>query len=406
MRVAYVCADLGIPVFGTKGASIHVQEIIRALLSQGHHVSLFAAKLGGVPPADFDNLEVHSGYLESLASTQTRPPLAEREVQAQEVAKAIMRELTEQDGFEFVYERYSLWSSVGCQYALEGGVPCIVEVNAPLIMEQQRHRSLLNETRARQIEELVFSAATSIVAVSAEVANYVKSIGGSQLPVHVIPNGVNVKRFAQRAEFKPTGTAGFTIGFVGSLKPWHGVDLLVRAFAGVHRQRPQARLMIVGDGPMRASLVELAEELGINPAIAWIGSVEASEIPKWLTKFDIAVAPYPPLDGFYFSPLKVFEYLAGGVPVVASCIGQIPEIINDGIDGLLVDAGDIQQLQVALEYLIDRPAARQLLSRRGREKAEREYDWNRVLQRILATVRLPQVDEGIREGAEHVRKDS
>ncbi|XZE51911.1 glycosyltransferase family 4 protein [Planctomycetaceae bacterium SH139] len=405
MRIAYVCADLGIPVFGAKGASIHAQEIIRACLARGHDVSLFAAKLGGPAPDDFDGLEICSGDLESLATPPASATAGEREVLAQQVAGAIATAMFARHDFDLIYERYSLWSNVGCRHASDRGVPCIIEVNAPLIMEQQRHRSLINKPLACQIEADVFSAATSIVAVSAEVAQYVRSIGGSQLPVHVIPNGVNVERFLQHSPNQRDCTNEITIGFVGTLKPWHGVDLLVRAFAGVHQQRPQTRLMIVGDGPMRASLVQLASELGIDDAIVWIGTVKASDIPTCLAQFDIAVAPYPQLDGFYFSPLKVFEYMAGGIPVVASRIGQIPEIIEDGVDGLLVDAGDIQQLQVALQYLIDHPAARQSISCRAREKAVQCFDWNQVLKRIMATVEAYPVGERITKGAAHVRKE-
>jgi glycosyltransferase involved in cell wall biosynthesis len=403
MRVAYVCADLGIPVFGTKGASIHVQEVIRAFLAQGYRVVLYAAKLGGSPPADLKDLEVHSGYLQLLGETQASNTVAAREVQAQQVAEMIMADLIADGQFDLVYERYSLWSRVGCEFAEQRGVPCILEVNAPLISEQNRHRSLVDITQACQIERRVFSAATSIVAVSEEVANYVRTIGGSHLPVHAIANGVNVERFASTAKVQRRSAEESVIGFVGTLKPWHGVDLLVRAFAGVRRRNPRTRLMVVGDGPMRESLVELAEELGVRDAIDWLGSVDASAVPTWLAKFDIAVAPYPRLEGFYFSPLKVFEYMAGGVPVVASRIGQISDIITDGVDGLLVDPGDIQQLQVALEYLLERPAERRLFARRGREKAIQSFDWNQVLERILATVDLPQVAGGNSEDVEHVR---
>src|SRR5688572_13685561 len=135
-RIAYICADTGVPVFGKKGSSIHVQEVIRALRRRGAQVQLFAARLGGDPPDDLRDLVVHT-----LPCPDNRD-CAERE-RASQQANAILAGLLQKAGpFDFVYERYSLWSFAGMDHALATRVPGLLEVNAPLIEEQAAHRGL------------------------------------------------------------------------------------------------------------------------------------------------------------------------------------------------------------------------------------------------------------------------
>jgi glycosyltransferase involved in cell wall biosynthesis len=98
---------------------------------------------------------------------------------------------------------------------------------------------------------------------------------------------------------------------------------------------------------------------------------------------DVAVAPYPPQANFYFSPLKVYEYMAAGLPVVASCIGQLAELIRDGINGLLCPPGDPVALAEALERLRQEPGLRASLGRAARATAHRNYTWRAVAQRIF-----------------------
>lgn len=403
MKVAYVCADLGIPIFGKKGASIHVQEIIRALLKRGDQVSLFAAKLGGAVPEDLQEIEVFSFDTTASASAGHDDATNQREAQAQCVAEALHQQMLCCGLFDLVYERYSLWSTAGCRYAEEHQIPCITEVNAPLILEQAAHRRLIDVDRAHEIEQQVFTRSSSIIAVSKEVALYIEASTSDVAPVTVIANGVNIERFTSpRDAGLKHDKDEITIGFVGTLKPWHGVDLLIHAFAEVHRQRPKTRLMIVGDGPMRESLEHLTQELEIAKAVDWIGSVDAATVPSFVAQFDIAVAPYPKLEEFYFSPLKLFEYMASGVPVVASRIGQICEFVDEDVDGLLVDAGDVAQLADALCVLVENPEQRKLLGEKGRAKAVQHFDWSNVLRRILATVTVPDQGHEHRKGIDYV----
>ena len=142
-HIAYVCADAGIPVFGTKGASIHVQSVVRAALKAGHRVTLFATRFDGHVPPGLENVAcVHLPEIPQGDPTK-------RAHAALEARDHIAERLDAHAPYDMVYERYSLWSDVGMRWARKHGIPGILEVNAPLIEEQRTHRQLVLEDEAR-----------------------------------------------------------------------------------------------------------------------------------------------------------------------------------------------------------------------------------------------------------------
>ncbi|MFC7880123.1 glycosyltransferase, partial [Isoptericola sp. NPDC057391] len=191
----------------------------------------------------------------------------------------------------------------------------------------------------------------------------------------------------------------FTVLFVGTLKPWHGLDVLVDAFAGLRACVPEARLLLVGDGPEREAVLGRADALGVADAVEHAGAVPPSDVPGLLHRADVAVAPYPPLDDFYFSPLKVYEYLAAGLPVVASAVGELPEALEHGAAGVLVPPGDAAALADALVAVAHDDDRRAALGERARQVAVERHDWSVVVRRALgyAGVRLPE-HAGARHG--------
>lgn len=404
MRAAYVCADPGVPVFGHKGNSVHVQEVIRALLRRGARVTLFARRLGGEVPPGLEAVDV-----------QPLPPVSGKAGRAREHAlfagnRALRRALEAAGPFDLVYERYSLFSQAGMGYARLHDIPGLLEVNAPLIEEQRRHRGLHDELLADQVAAQVFAEASALLAVSEEVGAYLRGVLRLQAPgwpvehrVHVVPNGVDPGRFPDGLPPARPGPPGsFTVGFVGTLKPWHGLPVLVDAFARLHARRPGVRLLVVGDGPEREALRAELSGRGLLDAAELCGAVEPARIPGLLASMDVAVAPYPALEPFYFSPLKVMEYLAAGRAVVASRIGQLPELLDGGRCGLLVAPGDAGELAQALDDLACDPCWRARLGQAARQRALRHLTWDAVAGRVLALAGrqgTPPVLSGTGQGA-------
>ena len=381
MNIAYLCADPGVPVFGRKGCSLHVQEMLRALRGLGADVSLFASRAGGAPPADL------AGTPLVMLPAAGRDDEAARERALLAANADLANALRAAGHFDLVYERYSLWSHAGLEAARAAGIPTVLEVNAPLIEEQQRYRQLHDIEAARQSARRAFAAADVLVAVSAGVAEYLERFAEARGRVHVIANGVDTERFAQVEGV--TRPAAFTIGFVGTLKPWHGVEVLLHAFARFHAATADSRLRIVGFGPEHDALVAQAEQLGIGAAVEFTGAVDPEHIPALLAQMDIGVAPYPETADFYFSPLKVYEYMAAGLAVVASRIGQLDDLIEDGQDGLLCPPGDADALAAAFTLLHTDRDLLHSLGRRARGKVKAEHTWTSVARKVLALA-LPE----------------
>jgi glycosyltransferase involved in cell wall biosynthesis len=298
----------------------------------------------------------------------------------------------DRDGpFDVVYERYSLWSFAGMHYARSAGIPGILEVNAPLIDEQIRYRGLVNPEAAEHVAERAFHAASMLVAVSDEVATYLNHFGMSHDCVHVIPNGVDTKRFDDQVEPSHATSADcFTVGFVGSMKKWHGIDQLIDAFGCLAQVAADCRLLLVGEGPESESLKTQAQTAVASGRgnVQMVGAVSHAEIPALLTSMDVAVASYPDLADFYFSPLKVYEYMAAGRPVIASRVGQLSQLIEDGVNGVLYKPEDPAALSAALISLYRNPEQRAQLGRNARSTVVRHHSWNAALARIMDLANL------------------
>ena len=366
MRIAYVTVDPGIPVFGTKGASVHIQEVVRELIRRGHDVTVHTTRAGRDIPDDLAGLEVIETRID--VDDPGARERAQQEVSARIAARIIA------GGADLVYERYSLFSTALAEVAEATGAAGILEVNAPLIEEQRTHRVLVDEEAAAKALARQVAAATATVAVSDPVRDWVRERTGSER-VHTVPNGVSITRIVPR----PEDVGDPVVTFVGTLKPWHGVaDLLAAAALA---KRPW-KLRIIGDGPERAALEEQAAGLGVE--VDFRGAVAPADMPEQLAGSAIGVAPYPDLGGEqqqYFSPLKVYEYLAAGLPVVASAVGQLPQILGEL--GTLVPPSDPAALAAAIDTLAADPVLRGKLGWRGRMQAEEKHSWAGAVDRIL-----------------------
>ena len=373
-RIAYICTDPGVPVFGCKGSSVHVQEVIRAFISGGASVTLFARRFGGDTPPGLENVKCIA--LQRPAANDS----AARERALFEVNTYLPRQLDAEPVFDMVYERHALWSHAAMVWARSRGLPAVLEVNAPLIEEQAEHRVLHHRTSAEASARQAYDAADHIIAVSSGVSEWLADFGVAKTKLHVIPNGVDTRRFMP---VEHSDASALTIGFVGTLKPWHGLSVLVEAARIARQENVPLRLLIVGDGPERASLQSQLDVAGLGRVTELTGAVEPAKIPDLIARMDVAIAPYPQLPGFYFSPLKIMEYMAAGRAVIASRIGDIDGLVTHEVDGLLCPAGNARAFADAIIRLYRDPELRANLSFAARDKAVRELAWDSVVERIL-----------------------
>ncbi|MCB9854226.1 MAG: glycosyltransferase family 4 protein [Phycisphaerales bacterium] len=392
MRLLYICSDFGIKPNGVKGASVHLRAITRGLADLGHDIRVLSPHAGpdGGHPAT------------PVLTAETRPTLA--------VVKAIRRWLAEHDldedaGNVFrplaynativqpalralgdwrpdaVIERLSLYGQAGADIAAALNVPHILEVNAILTEEARTYRSLEFSNLAERIQERTLQRADGVIAVSDELARRIVELGVNPKHVHVVPNGYDPTMFQglpsreQCASEFGVGDS-FVVGFSGSLKPWHGVDVLLAAFDRFSARHPMSRLLIVGAGPMEMSLRESAKRVQRPETVVFTGALPHELVPRALRAMDVAVAPFRYQEGFYFSPIKLFEYMASGACVVASRLGQIRDIVEDGGDGLLCEPDSAEDLCAKLVRLEAAPDMRHRLAARAARRVHERFTWN------------------------------
>ena len=380
MNIAYVTADADAPVFGSRGCSVHIQETLRAILRKGDMVDLFAGGYGGPINAEFSSLRMFSV---APARAATPADVERAAIAANSTLREVLSNRHFEQPFSFVYERYSLWSHTGMEFAREKDIPGILEVNAPLLDEVNRRHLLIHRAAAEDATMRAFRAATVIVVGSQQLAHIVQQHPSASDKVRIIPNGVDPQRFGDVVPTIPRKEGEFVIGFTGELRPWQGLSSLISAFALVVDALPHCRLLLVGDGPDREALEREVAAKGLRDVVRFVGAVPPHAVPGFLASMDVAVAPYPHLAGFYASPLKIFEYMAAGLPIVASRIGQVREVLTHGCTGILVTPGNREELAETLYTLEQDPAKRAEMGAAARVQAAMSHGWDETIGQIL-----------------------
>lgn len=383
MRIAYLCADLGVPLDGHKGASAHVRGLVRAWVGLGHDVVVLSPCPGS-----------HSGLGARIvpipvpevadALAETAPPRiarAFRHVWNNAGVENALRAVLPSFAPGLVYERYSPFGVAGALLAKRMGLLHVLEVNAPLAWEGARYRKQALPEAAQELERAAFQASSLLIAVSGELKAALVAGGVPEPKVAVVPNGVDAELFTPEGDAYRNGLDGrLVIGFVGSLKPWHGVEVLAEAFRRLATD-PRYHLLVVGDGPLAAEIDALAREW--PGRVTRTGAVPHADVPRYLRAVDVAVAPAPALDGYYYSPLKVLEYLAAGRAVVAAAIGQILELVRDGVTGVVVPPGEPVALADAIRSLAADGPRRRALGAAAAAEVRRRHLWTQRAEEIL-----------------------
>jgi glycosyltransferase involved in cell wall biosynthesis len=282
---------------------------------------------------------------------------------------------------DVVYERYSLGRATAARFARAGGIPYVLEVNAPLAAEQERWRGLAESERDRGEDAATFGSAGFVAAVSTQVAAYAWSRGAPAESVFVCPNGIDTGLFRPVADEQPVPPLplpedAFVLGFHGRERPWHGFDMLVEATRTLLRERLPVHLLVIGEGEF-SSLSAL--QAGNYTRLPWVAH---ERIPALLRHYDAAPLTYPRDAPCYFSPLKLAEAMAcGAVPVVPD-LGDLPVIVKHRRNGLVYAAGQLDSLVEALLSLITQPSLKSALAAAAAETAL-AHGWDRTALRIL-----------------------
>jgi glycosyltransferase involved in cell wall biosynthesis len=368
----------------SSGAATHITELTRNLELMGHQVAVHHRHR--VPEHEDANTGRASvpGVRARLSPYLHEAAALARALRGVHVETEIIRRARP----DVVLARHALHQFSSLLAARRCRVPIVFEVNAPLAFEYRRYRRhyRLSPALADWTEARTLARADAVFVVSNALKAHLADRGVPARNIAVIPNGADPTRFgphaadpAVRARFGPRS---IIVGFVGSFAGFHGVDLLRHAMARVLPARSNVLFLMVGRGRHSADLEAACRAGGFGERAVFTGFVPPARVPGLMATMDILLAPYPPESFFYFSPIKLFEYMASGRAILAARVGQIAEVLQDGINGLLYDPADADAFTNKLLQLADDAALRAHLGANARRTAERDYTWRTNAERV------------------------
>jgi glycosyltransferase involved in cell wall biosynthesis len=359
------------------GQSVHVDELIAAFRAEGHEVMV-------VGPSFYDNASFggESGFIDFMRKLLPGALGEVAELAYNIPAYRRLRAACREFKPDFIYERNNLYYLAGAWLARATGLPFLLEVNSPLADERIRFGNLRLHRLAHRTENQVWRRADRVLPVTGVLRDIIAATAGVPLArIVVVPNGVVLDRFAPAAE---RDGAAVTLGFVGFVRPWHGLDVVIREIAA-RKAGARINLTVVGDGPVRGELEAQAAALGVADRLTFLGVVAHAAVPGEVAKFDIALQPQV---NAYASPLKIFDYMAAARAIVAPDQPNIREILVHEQTALLFDPTDPGALWQAVARLIDDPALRARLGANARAELERQdYTWRGNARRVAAMAR-------------------
>ena len=361
------------------GQAVHLDELRRALETLGHTVVLVGPSRTARLTFGADDRPV--ALLKRLLPRALYEVLefAYNLVAVPRLWLAIRRQRP-----DAIYERYNLFSLAGPLLRIFYKIPLLVEVNAPLCEERAAEDGLALRRFAAWTQRTAWRRADFALPVSTVLADYLRREGVADERIVVIPNGIDAARFAalptREAAKKRLGLDGkLVLGFTGFVRPWNGLDRVIELLpvlvAGF-----DVHLLLVGDGPARVPLERLAVDSGVRDRVTVTGIVPREAVGSHLAAFDIALQPGVTA---YASPLKLFEYMAAGLAIIAPDTANIREILTDRADALLIDPARAEALAAATTELCRDAVLRHQLGAAARATIDRRgLTWLANAQRV------------------------
>jgi glycosyltransferase involved in cell wall biosynthesis len=363
------------------GQYVHLEEMVHALRAQGHQVEIV-----GPRHVETEEFGSDAGIVSVLKRWMPGPgyelaELAYSLADYRRLAAAIRRFRP-----DVIYERYNLYFPSGVWAKRRYNLPLLLEVNAPLFEERSRFGGIALPRLARWSEQVVWRGADVVLPVTQVLADRVSEAGVPAERIQVVPNGINAESFANlpsrsAAQQKLQLDGKLVLGFVGFMREWHGLERVLE-FMASSPVRDRLFALFIGDGPARDGLEKRAAALGLSASMRVTGVIPRPELPAMLAAFDVALQPavVP-----YASPLKLFEYLALGLPIIAPDTPNIREILSDGENAALFHDGNDESFRECLARVCTDPVLRGCIAEGARATIESQgLTWGRNAERVSA----------------------
>lgn len=377
------------------GQAVHIEEMIEALRSEGHEVRVVSPggdepEAGAPGQGGSGQMGSDMGWVHRLKALMPKAVYELMELAYSVVAYRKLIKAAREFKPDVIYERYNLFLLSGLMVKKRLGIPLLLEVNAPLVLERSQHSGgLALKSLARWAEGVAWRGADCVLPVTDVLADHVRARGVPDSRIQVIPNGINRAHFAQapsQDEAKARlGLQGrLVLGFTGFVRDWHGVDRVVDWMAS-----PQApdhtHLLVVGDGPVRESLEQQAQRLGLADRVSFTGVIHRDQVPAHVAAFDVALQPAVTP---YASPLKLMEYLVLGKAIIAPATPNLQEVLTHEDNALLFDESAAIGMQDALTRVCKDEALRHRLASSAHDTIARlDLTWLGNARRVVNLVK-------------------
>jgi glycosyltransferase involved in cell wall biosynthesis len=290
----------------------------------------------------------------------------------------------------WVYERFASFQALGRRFQ-RIGVPWVLETQGPFWIEASlERRSMALQGWARRLEMSAYRDCDVLVSVSDELSRLlVTEVGLDPAKVITIPNGVDLDFFKPELTHRSKGDGDLQIVFVGSLIPWQRLDILLEAIWRLEQSGGETvELVVVGDGPIREELQAKVRTRELRSRVGFLGRLPRSDVPPVIASADLGYVGHSEQAGrpVYGSPLKLYEYLAMGVPVLA---GETPEtraVVHDGENGFLFQPANVTSLTRTLRRCMTDRERLVLMGRNARLTAQ-AHSWEARVHDLVRAVK-------------------
>jgi glycosyltransferase involved in cell wall biosynthesis len=362
-RIACLATDPAATYGGREGGSVQVEELVEALAHEGARVLALVSSIGR------DAAEPATG----AAVEALRGPGAGAGGSELDWSDLIGARL-ERFGADALYERLTLPSAAGSRAAGRLGIPHLVELDAPLKAGSRRCRELVELDGAARLEREVLARAERVLAASPPLAAHALQRGASR--VELFPGAAAIERHPRpwrRRRSRPVAV------ITGRVRPWHGIETVAAAWRLLGNAAPA--LVVVGDSGEASALLE-------QVGAVLLGSIPHRQLPAVLAEADIGLVPYGRDASDHPSPLKLFEYMAAGLAVVAADLPAVRELASDD-QILIVPRGDPEALAAAVAGLVVDEPRRERMGAAARALVAGAHTWRHRARRVIEHVAGP-----------------
>lgn len=301
------------------------------------------------------------------------------------------RKIIEREQPDFLYQRHSIFNYAGALLKHKVGIPFILQVEGSEVWVKKNWGKAYFTKSLEWAEEIQLSNADAVVVVSNVLRNQLVELGVEASKITVVPNGVDAEKYSpnvrgEKLREKIGLGKKFVVGYAGTFGHWHGITVLAKSVKYVLREIPNVHFLLIGDGVLRGEVEAILTKDNVQHAVTITGMMPQNNVPEYLAACDTLVisAINNPDVPFFQSPVKLFEYMAMQKPVVASGVGQIKEIIQDGVNGLLVEENDPVDLAEKICLLAKDESLREKIAKAARNDAVENYSWQKNAQAVIS----------------------